>query len=36
MDLITVSHKEFMSRKEVQEKVVAEIESISDEIQTKF
>nr|XP_022296799.1 uncharacterized protein K02A2.6-like [Crassostrea virginica] len=36
MDLITVNHKEFMSRKEVQEEVVAEIEDISEEMQIKF
>lgn len=36
MDLITVNHKEFLSKHEVQEEVVAEIEDIEREMETKF
>lgn len=36
MDLITVNHKEFLSKHEVQEEVVAEIEDIKREMETKF
>lgn len=36
MDLITVNHKEFLSKQEVQEEVVAEIEDIERDMETKF
>lgn len=36
MDLFTVNHKEFLSKYEVQEGVVAEIEDIGREMKTKF
>jgi hypothetical protein len=35
MDLITVNHDEFLSRREVQEEVVAEVD-IKEEMDTKF
>lgn len=36
MNLIRVNHKEFLSKHEVQEEVVAEIEDIEREMETKF
>lgn len=36
MDFITVNHKEFLSKHEVQEEVVAELEDIEREMETKF
>ncbi|XP_062577795.1 uncharacterized protein K02A2.6-like [Saccostrea cucullata] len=36
MDFITVNHKEFLSKQEVREEVVAEIVDIQKEMETKF